>query len=115
MTNIHETSLAPLQEDTGGGGFCSERAHQAQLELGWVEVLEVRHRGSPDIPVLVPRGEPVLTFDDPQRVVVWADVVRKTERLPDDRTLQGQGGKAVPERHHPDHGRVHVLNEQQLS
>lgn len=104
-----------LQYETGGGGFGSEHAQQVQVELGRVEVLEVGHGGLLAAPVLLPGGDPVLGLDVPQRVVVRTDVVRTAKHLPDDGALLGQGHETVPEGHHPDDGRVDVLNVQQVS
>lgn len=105
-----------LQYETGGGGFGSEHAHQVQVELGRVVVLEVGAGALPAVLVLlVPGGDPVLGLDVPQRVVVWTDVVRAAKDLPDDGALLRQRHEAVPIGHHPDDGGVDVLNVQQVS
>ena len=103
-----------LQYETGGGGFGFEHAHEVQVELGRVVVLEVGRGALPAIPVLLTGGDPILGFDVSQRVVVWTDVFRTTEDLPDDEALLRQGHEAVPEGHHPEDGGVDALNVQQL-
>lgn len=86
-----------LQYETGGGGFCSEHAHEVQVELGRVVVLEVGPRALLAVPVLLlPGGDPVLGLDVPQRVVVRTDVVRTAKHLFDDGALLRQRHKAVP-------------------
>lgn len=106
---------AVLHYEAGGGGFDSENAHEVQVELGRVEVLEVGHGALLAVPVLLPGGDAVLSLDVPQRVVVRTDVVRTAKHLSDDGALLRQGHKAVPEGHHPDDGGVDVLNQQQVS
>lgn len=103
------------QYDTGGRGLGSEHAHQVQVELGGIKVLQVALGSWRLIPVLLPGDDTILGLDVPQRVVVWTDVVRTAKQLPDDEALLGQRHKAVPQGYHGDDGRVNVLNVEQVS
>lgn len=104
-----------LQYDTGGGGFGSEHAHEVQVELGRVVVLEVTHRVLPAVLVLLPGGDPVLGLDVPQGVVIRTNVVRTAKHLSDDEALLRQRHKAVPEAHHLHDGGVDILNVEEVS
>lgn len=110
-----EVPVGVLQYEAGGGGFGSEHAHEVQVELGRVEVLQLGHGALLAVLVLLPGGDSVLSLDVPERVVVRTDVVRTAERLSDDEALLRQRHEAVPEGHHPDDGGVDVLNVQQVS
>lgn len=68
----------------------------------------------PGVLVLLPGGDPVLSLDLPQRVVVWTDVVRTVKGLPDHGATLRQAHEAVPEGHHADDGRVDVLDHEQV-
>lgn len=103
------------QYDTGGRGLGSEHAHQVQVELGGIKVLQVALGFRRLMPVLRSGDNTVLSLDVLQRVVVWTDVVRTAKHLPDDEALLGQRHKAVPEGYHGDDRRVNVLNVEQVS
>lgn len=103
------------QYDTGGRGLGSEHAHQVQVELGRIKVLQVALGSRRLIPVLLSGDNTVLSLDVPQRVVVWTDVVWTAKQLSDDEALLGQRHKAVPEGYHGDDRRVNVLNVEQVS
>ena len=108
--------LGVLQQEAGGGGSGFEHAHEVQVQTGWVEFLKVGSGALLAVlALLCPGGDPVLGLDVPQRVVVRTDELRTVEHLPDDGALLGQRHKAVPEGHHPDNGRVDVLDIQQVS
>lgn len=110
-----EVHVGVLQDEAGGRGFGFEHAHEVQVELGRVEVLEFGHSALLAVLVLLPGGDPVLSPDVPQRVVVRADVVWTVKHLPDDGALLRQRHEAVPEGHHLDDGRVDVLNVEKVS
>lgn len=106
---------AALQEDTGGRRSASDHAHGVQVKSGRVEILRLGCTRLLLVLLLLPGGDVVLRPDIPQGVVVRAEAFRAVERLPDDGTPLRQPHKAVPVGHHLDHGRVDVLDEQEVS
>lgn len=104
-----------LQNHTGGRGFRSEHAHQVDVQLGRVVFPEVTRPRLLAVLVLLPGGDPVLSLDVPQRVVVGTDVVRTAKHLSDDHALLRQRHKAVSEGHHLHNRGVNVLNVEEVS
>lgn len=91
-----------------------EHVQEVHVELRWVETLGVRLLVLSVLLVLFPGGDPVLSLNILQRVVVWANVVRTVKSLPDDSATLRQRHKAVPEGQHADDGGVDVLNREQV-
>lgn len=108
--------MAPgvLQQNACGGRFASDHVQKVQVDLCWVETMEVGHRVLSLLLVPLPGDDPIARLDVPKRIVVWTDVVWEVEHLLNNSTVLRQRHEAVPEGHHVDNRGVDVLDQEQV-